>query len=229
MERRTLSTFIPRIPSMRLACCLPVLVILTACGERRQPTPPTPPTPPAPVRERAERPGVELLDLGPLSTANSEPRRVEVAGIEAPKPAAWIWQQPTMQFRTLQYAVPSIGRGSAAEFVVSAFLGDGGPIDGNMERWRQQFQDESGRAVEAEILVREIDGMRVHLIELHGAYRGMGAAAPRAGQTQLGAIVEADPATIYLRLLGPSETVAAHRDAWLRLIDGIRRVRPDES
>ncbi len=206
------------------ALVVALLLVFVGCNERPQPKPPeaTPPAPPA--RERAQAPGVELSDLGPLSTPSSDPRVVQVAGLEAPKPPAWIWQQPTMQFRTLQYAVPAMTRAPAAEFIVSAFLADGGPIDGNLERWRLQFQDESGQPVDATTEVREINGLRVHLIELRGSYRGMGAAAPRAGQVQMGAIVEASPATVYLRLLGPAETVDAHVESWWRLIEGLRRV-----
>jgi len=197
---------------------------LVGCGDRPQPKPPEQSVPAPPERERVARPTMEIADLGPISTPDSDPRLVQVAGIQAPKPASWIWQQPTMQFRTLQYAVPAMTRAAAAEFIVSAFLADGGPIDGNLERWRMQFQDQAGQPVDATVEVREIGGMRVHLIELRGAYRGMGAAAPRAGQAQMGAIVEADPVTIYLRLLGPAETVDAHLDAWWRLIEGLRRV-----
>ncbi|MDZ4754515.1 MAG: hypothetical protein SGJ11_08460 [Phycisphaerae bacterium] len=160
-----------------------------------------------------------------VSTAESDPSKIEVAGIIAPKPTTWTWQAPTMQFRTLQYSVPGDGDSTtAAELVVSVFDGsDGGPIDGNIDRWAGQFRMPDGTAATPIRSEQEIDGMKVILVELTGAYSGMGASGPKPGTKQLAAIVRAPGHSVFLRLIGPETTVEAERGAWETLVAGLKK------
>jgi hypothetical protein len=159
------------------------------------------------------------------STADSDPALIEVAGIAAPKPATWTWQAPTMQFRTLQYAVPGEGDSTtSAELVVSVFAGnDGGPIESNITRWAGQFRTAEGGPATPKREEKEIDGMKVILVELAGAYMAMGAAGPRPDTLQLAAIIRAPNNNIFIRLVGPSKTVEANREAWNALVAGLKR------
>lgn len=160
-----------------------------------------------------------------LSTATSDPKVVEIGGLVMPKPVAWIWQRPTMQFRTLQYEVPApAGASPAAELIFSLFpSGGAGPIDANIERWINQFRAGSAEDPVTQRTELEIDGLRVIRIDLRGAYMGMGAAAPRPQTAQLGAIVEAPGANVFIRLLGPEATVESARADFDTMIAGIRR------
>jgi hypothetical protein len=128
-----------------------------------------------------------------------------------------------MQFRALQYAVPANGvNAPAAELVFSVFAGgDGGPIDANLDRWANQFRegDAAAESVRGETAVA---GMRVLRIESVGAYMGMGAAAPRPGYMQLGAIVEAPGRNVFIKLVGPQATVESNRAAFDALIAGMK-------
>lgn len=148
-----------------------------------------------------------------------------VAGLTAPKPATWAWQQPTMQFRTLQYSVPGEGAGAGnAELIVSVFAGnDGGPTEGNIARWVNQFKTADGGAVTPKQTEKTVDGMKVILVELKGSYSGMGAAGPKPEQAQLGAIIEAPGRRVFLRLLGPDAIVEHERANWDKLVEGIRQ------
>lgn len=178
---------------------------------------------------RPPGPAPSLDSLGPISSATSDPTVVSIAGVTAPKPVEWTWIAPTMSFRNLQYTVPAPeGKGESADFIVSVFVtGDGGPIEENLTRWTRQFVDDNDRTVTPTRSLREIDGMKVNLIELTGRYMGMGAASARPETTQLGAIIEAPGANVFLRLLGSDSTVEANRAAWDRLIEGLRRVSPE--
>ncbi len=141
-----------------------------------------------------------------------------------PKPAAWSWQKPTMQFRTLQYAVPAKdGTGAAAELIFSVFKGDGGPVQANIDRWAGQFRGADGSPVKPETSSTEVSGLKITRVELKGSYAGMGAAAPRPGQAQSAAIVEAPGTTVFIRLLGPEATVDAARPEFDALVKGITR------
>ncbi len=148
---------------------------------------------------------------------------IEVGGLTLPKPMTWVWTQPTMQFRALQYAVPAIGVNSpAAELVFSVFPGgDGGPIGANLDRWAGQFREGEGMAA-SKRGEREVAGLKVSTIESTGAYMGMGAAAPRPGYMQLGAIVQAPGRNVFIKLVGPQATVESNRAAFEAMVAGMK-------
>lgn len=229
-----------------------VLVTLAGCGDQPQPKPPTPPSATAPTPKPApnttsvpnavgEKPPALAPGSDPTAPATPTPAppvraskvsgqdddatKLEAAGIIAPKPTSWTWQQPTQQMRTLQYAVPGKGSSTgAAELVVSVFSEGmrGGPIETNVQRWKNQFRDKDGNPPTPIESDRTIDGVPVHLIDLEGTYQGMGgAAAPNT--LQFGAIIDAPGGRVFLRLNGPKDTVEAARADWNALIDGIRK------
>lgn len=195
---------------------------------------PTPSTPaasaPAAAGDGASAPAAPAAPVDQSkwknSTATDDPTKIEVAGLEMPKPAAWVWTQPTMQFRTLQYTVPGQGGSTeAAELVISLFLGnDGGPIEQNVSRWANQFRDAEGKAATPKREDREINGLKVILVELKGAYMAMGATGPKEGTLQLAAIVRAPERTVFIRLNGPEKTVEAERATWDKLVEGLKQV-----
>jgi len=163
---------------------------------------------------------------GRLSGPDTDATRVEIIGLVMPKPVAWTWQKPSMQFRTLQYAVPAPGGASpAAELIFSVFpAGDGGPIQPNIDRWVGQFRSEGGEPVApTNQSTVDRDGLRMTRLDLHGSYMGMGAAAPRPKSAQLGAIIEAPDGTLFIRLLGAEATVEAARKDFDAMLAGISR------
>ncbi len=103
------------------------------------------------------------------STSADHASVIEVAGLRAPKPASWVWTKPTVQFRTLQYAVAGdTDSTKAAELVVSVFLaGDGGPIDANIARWKGQFRV-GDAAPEPKLSTKDVGPMKVEFVELEG-------------------------------------------------------------
>jgi hypothetical protein len=149
---------------------------------------------------------------------------IAVGGLLMPKPVTWVWTAPSMQFRALQYAVPANGVNSpAAELVFSVFMGtDGGPLDANLDRWAQQFRSGDGAAPAARSQT-EVAGLKVWRIESKGDYMGMGAAAPRPGYMQLGAIVQAPGRNVFMKLVGPEATVESNRAAFEAMVAGLRQ------
>ena len=149
---------------------------------------------------------------------------VEVGGLTMTKPIAWVWTAPTMNFRALQYAVPAQGvNAPAAELVFSVFPGgDGGPVTMNLDRWAGQFRGEDGAAAPSKRSESEGNGLKVSRIESTGAYMGMGQAAPRPGYMQLGAIVQAPGRNVFIKLVGPKETVESNRAAFDAMLTSMR-------
>ena len=123
--------------------------------------------------------------------------------------------KPTAPFRTLQYRVPG-----EAELIVSVFpAGDGGALDANIERWANQFGGSAAVKARAERVVGDVHVARV---DFEGDYKGMGMAQARAGMAQLGAIVQGPKQSVFIRLLGTKAAVEASREAFERLVSGVR-------
>ena len=210
-----------------------VLVAPLACGDKPQPRVPAPPsaqatetapaTPPAATTAAStEAPGSDPASWV-VSGPTDDGSIARCAGLEFDKPPRWGWITPTMNFRTLQYTVPGQDGEPAADLIFSVFAsGDGGPVDANIDRWAGQFRGLEGIPPREERSTIEVDGMTVKMIELEGSYAGMGAAAPRPGWAQLGAIMQAPGRNVYIRLLGPSPTVLANKDAYDALIRSAR-------
>ena len=231
-----MSTSITR-PRLTLLACLLVPI---ACGEQPQPRVPAPPAPaatpaaPAATPTAATDSGTASAVAAPASDPASwvvsgpedDPAVARCGGLEFDKPARWGWITPTMRFRTLQYTVPGTDGEPAADLIFSVFgSGDGGPVDANIDRWAGQFRGTDGTPPSEARATIDVDGMTANLIELQGSYAGMGAAAPRAGWAQLGAILQAPGRNVYIRLLGPERTVLANKEAWEALV---RSARPTE-
>ena len=164
------------------------------------------------------------LDPSKWKTSGSadDPAVIEVAGLRAPKPTSWVWTKPSMQFRTLQYAVAGEGDSTkAAELIVSVFMaGDGGPLDANITRWKGQFR-QGDAAPEPKVSDKEVGPLKVKFVELEGDYMAMGAAGAKRDFSQIGAIVQASGRNVFFRLIGPKVTVEANRDAFMKMIDGL--------
>ena len=180
--------------------------------------------PPAPGNAAAAPVSVPASTPGwTVSTATSDPGVAEVGGLVFPKPPTWVWSRPRMRFRTLQYDVPGVADGGgAAEIVFSLFNGtDGGPTDMNIDRWVNQFRTPEGDAAVAEITKTEVGGMKITRIQTAGSYQSMGAAAPRTGQGQIGAIIEAPGRRVFVRLVGPEGTVDGTAEAFDAMLAGV--------
>ena len=140
-------------------------------------------------------------------------------GFSFVKPAQWAWATPSMRFRQLQYSVPGTDGGGAAELIFSVFKqGDGGPVDMNIQRWVGQFRPTDGTDARVDQRTATIAGNKVTILELEGSYAGMGAAAPRPGWAQFGAIIEAPGRNVYIRLLGPSQTVLENASVFEEMV-----------
>ena len=164
--------------------------------------------------------------VNPLtSSATSNPSLIELPSITLPKPAAWTWVKPSMQFRTLQYQVCNSGPGKVApcaDLIVSVFkLGDGGSVDANIGRWKNQFQNADGSPAEPTRSQRVVAGASVTRVDLKGAWKGMGMGEAQNNSEQLAAAIELPQETIYIRMVGPESTVEAARKDFEAMVDGL--------
>lgn len=220
------------------ACGLP----LAACGGGDEASP-VPPTPIGGTRaEPATRPAGENVvtplvaapptSIDPTDPQNwritgpdDEPTKVELGGLHSRKPASWTWQRPSMQFRTLQFTVPGRDGADAADLVFSLFFDrEGGPTELNVDRWNRQFLDAEGQPTTPVQRQNYEFEMPVLFVEHRGSYLQMGAAAPRGGYSQLAGVIEAPKRRVFVRLVGPEETVEANRAAFMEMLQTFRPI-----
>ena len=210
------------------------VAVLQGCEKAPAPKGPAPVVPVAPkagaaaagpAASSAAKPAAGASQAGgfPVSGPDGDQTKIEVGGLTMPKPVTWVWTAPAMQFRALQYAVPAIGANApAAELVFSVFhAGDGGPVEANLDRWANQFRA-GEQAAPSKRSESTLNGMKVWRIESAGDYMGMGAAAPRPGYLQLGAIVQAPGRSVFVKLVGPQATVESNRAAFEAMVAGMR-------
>lgn len=150
--------------------------------------------------------------------------KLAIHGWVAPAPAAWQPVEPASSMRSAQFILPgSTGQGADNGEMVAYFFasGDGGTQEANIERWSSEVTDASGKPVKPSVATTKNAMTKVTLVTLQGNYtRGanmVAGAQAKAGQTLLVAMVETAVGRITLQAYGPSKTVAAHRDSFVRL------------
>src|SRR5690606_26764099 len=100
--------------------------------------------------------------------------------------------------------------------------GQGGTVEDNLLRWARMVLNEQGEPTMPTISEFDVNGLEITLAEFTGTYlSGMpgGEQTPRANWTLLAAVIENGPSgTIFPRLVGPSQTVLAHREAFVQFL-----------
>ncbi|MGD1093149.1 MAG: hypothetical protein ABSB35_14305 [Bryobacteraceae bacterium] len=139
-----------------------------------------------------------------------------VAGLRWVAPAGWK-NEGTRPMRAATYTIaPVSGDHDASECAVYFFgAGQGGSVQANLDRWKDQVHAPGGKRAEAQIQKRNIHGLSVTTIDSSGDYSGMGGpmgGAPVAkGYRLIGAIVEGPGGNVFIKFAGPSKTVAQNQ------------------
>ncbi len=208
-----------------------LFVFVTACGNGgEQSVPPSPEPaaePPAPTAIPAMP---EVLDSQAAAETSGEMTTGEAAGVGWTVPARWQVQPPRMM-RVATYLVPKAeGEEEPGECAVFFFgQGQGGSVELNLQRWRDQFETESGGPPTPAQRQSSINGLPVTTVSLAGTYlASMGpmfqsGAEKKPGYKMLGAIVEAPEGNVFLKLTGPENTVLAAEGEFQDLLNSLRK------
>jgi hypothetical protein len=168
--------------------------------------------------------GLSIGLLAPRTSGAQAP--VTLLGYHTTVPAGWTPRPASSSMRLAEFVTPGPDSLSRAEVVVYFFgVGQGGTVASNIARWKAQFSTTDGSPV-PEIVTRDSTGaFPVTYAEFRGTYaRGIGAGSPetaRTGQTLVAAVAETPRGTMFIQLFGPSERVAAQRDAFVRFVKGL--------
>lgn len=199
-------------PWIVLLCSLTV-GSLSGCGEKPSGTP-SPPVPTAPAAATTSTTSA-TNDAG---TVLAEAKERVFEGITVTVPAGWEERTPASEFIQAEYRLT--GPGGPARLTMSSA---GGGMDANIDRWRGQFTRGADDPAPQEETIT-IGGEPARLIELHGTFRdGFGGGAPQPKSTMLGAVIPTGPANFFVKLTGPRETVAEHREAFRTLVTTARK------
>ncbi|MDP6986764.1 MAG: hypothetical protein QGG74_01850 [Phycisphaerales bacterium] len=214
----------------RLLLILPVLLPI-ACDEG-------PPPPPAPggsastptIVGNTTRRGLGAVDatVDQEDTAFTpegpppDPRSADFVSLRAPTDPTWRWEPPRNDMRKINWVIPGVEGEEPAELVVTHFPeASGNTTTANIERWTSQFRGDD-LAPQPDITQMEVSGMPVTLVELRGQYRGMGGGWHKDDYTMLVAMVTSPHGSVFIKLLGPTDTVSMTRTAFMDMIEGLK-------
>jgi hypothetical protein len=160
-----------------------------------------------------------------VSAGSSSAAQGAAAGIHWSVPSRWT-EQPPRAMRIATYSVPPApGDSESAECAVYYFgKGQGGGVDENMTRWASQFDG----APKADRSAKEVNGLKVNLVQVAGAYLAPGGPAMQSqGRKEnyrlQGAIVEAPEGSVFFKCTGPARTVAAAQTEFESLVASLAK------
>ncbi|MCA9243334.1 MAG: hypothetical protein KDA32_05220 [Phycisphaerales bacterium] len=140
----------------------------------------------------------------------------------------WRPIRPSSSLRRAQFQLPRAeGDNEDGEMVVFYFgPGEGGTVSANIDRWRGMFRNENGEPVSDEDAGHETfeaNGLHVTLLDVSGKYTpsmmpGVQNNGPQDNFRMLAAVVETPAGPWFFRALGPTDTMAKHREAVIEML-----------
>ncbi len=142
-----------------------------------------------------------------------------VGGVMMTLPPAWesVPVTSTLKQARRQYVIPGDGGQGAA----TVYVGSMGPKEMNIERWVKQIVTPDG-----EVERREHHGPMCSVVEVvgHGEVMATMGAAPEADYTLMALLIEGGhEGDMYIKAVGPTETMKQYEDNWQQLVDSIVR------
>jgi len=199
---------------LTIAGAASALVLWVACGSSAQTQGSAPAAPAAPVAPLPLLPAHALMGGSGLSWT---------------APEGWQIETPSSSMRRAQYRIPaSPGDPEDAECGVFYFgVGQGGDVQGNVERWASQFKGPEGAEAVPKVTEVRVGGLAVTEVELKGTYTPsqMGSplesGGPKPGYMLLGAIVPGSGANWFFKCTGPEKTMEANRQRFGLMIASV--------
>jgi hypothetical protein len=149
--------------------------------------------------------GLLLVSLASLNAQSA-------AGLKWTVPAGWNTVPGARPMRVATYTVGD------AECAVYFFgQGQGGSIDANLERWKNQFHGPAAKTAK-----RTVHGLQVTTIDASGDYTGMGE-APKPAYRLLGAIVEGPGGNVFFKFTGPAKTIGSNQAKFDALLNSVTK------
>lgn len=161
--------------------------------------------------EAAPAPGPEI--------EQEEDGRFVANGFRFLLPPGWADAGP----RTMRVLNFQVGEGTICYLTILG--GDGGGLTPNLNRWQGQMGQDPLSEAEIDALPRaDLAGQSGHLLEASGEFVGMEGEAS-SNQTLIGIALMRGNDSLFLKMVGPSEEVAFHRDAMIAFAATLEEVQ----
>ncbi len=158
-------------------------------------------------------------DVKLFATADEQFRGSPAASLADAPPAHWL-QRPASQFRMLNYAFGSSGKG---EVYVSKSQGS---VLDNVNRWRKQFALQELNAQELSALPQyPLLGTEAVMLEAEGAYSGGMGKPPVDGYALAGMVAKVENDIVTIKMVGPKDEVESEKS---RLADYAKSLKSNE-
>lgn len=134
-------------------------------------------------------------------------------------PAHWT-AKPLGPMRKGSFALKASDGSAEADLSITAFPGNTGGLEANLNRWRGQVSlgPLDGAALQSSLEHLDANGLHFDLVELTGTANGQ-------PTTILGAILSKPDETWFFKLLGPTALVTAEKAAFRSFIQTVREGR----
>ncbi len=162
-----------------------------------------------------------LAACGGRAADDAKGVEVDLDGLKATTPADWKKEDPSNQFRWMQFRIPGAkGDKDDAELAISKGLGGG--ADANIARWKSAFKPPAGKTADEASKVEEIKigGMKAGYLDVSGTYTApFSKAGPQPDYRMLAVYFDGKDNAYTIKLVGPAATVEAAKkgfDEWLK-------------
>jgi hypothetical protein len=168
-----------------------------------------------------------LLTLALLLVGADGPKQtISAQGLSFEAPASWKSSKPASPMRVAQLKVDPIeGDDYPAELVVTGFRGGAGSVEANLKRWQGFFKDKDGNPPRIESKKVQGKNVEVTRAETSGEYHppqfGGRPEPDRTDARLLGAIIESQGMTYYIRMVGPNKTMTKLRPDFDELLASV--------
>ena len=163
-----------------------------------------------------------LATLHPGAAPAADAAKFKVSEFTFTKPAKWETQEPASSMRAAQLKVPDAKFPEGAEVVFFYFgAGGAGGTKANVDRWFGQFA-EPREAIQAKTEETTIGKTKVTFVQAQGTYKSGppgGAAKLLKDYALLGAVVEGEAGSVFVKLTGPIPVTQSAAADFKKLIE----------
>ncbi len=144
-------------------------------------------------------------------------------------PNEWQPQQVTSAMRKAQFGLPKVEGDSEDGQLIVFYFGrnEGGDVRSNLDRWKTMFTTADGAPVpDDKVAVEqfEANGLKVTLLDIAGRYAdrtmsiGQAPDPTEVEYRMFASVVETPDGPWFFKAVGPSATMASHRDGMVKLL-----------
>ncbi len=150
------------------------------------------------------------------------PETFKVSEFTFKRPGSWDWVEVASQMRKAQLKVTAKDAKEPGEVVFFFFGPQSGGTKANVDRWFGQFEEGRDK-INAKTDEKNVGKVKVTYVSAEGTYKSGvpgGPTTSKPGFALLGAIVEGNEGSVFVRLTGPAALTKGARGDFEKMIEG---------